>query len=374
MHFSRPLAVLAATLALPLAASAQTDLMQVEGVRAGDTLNVRTGPGGAYEDIGDLQPGARIAVLGYDASGRWAAINYAGQIAYVSARYLAPAAPQGAPNLAGGTGAHSVTGIPPGDADGGLVVRGGAGTDFARIGVLPNGMDVHVIQRSPNGRWAMIAYGSGVGWVGSAYLTAAPPIPQPRPTPTPQTAPDGGPLPAVFFVTGVAADDRLNFRDAPRASGGLIGSFAPGDTLEVLGMATGNWAYVTDGEVAGYVNSRFLTRGGGAITTANGFPLGLKCLGTEPFWNFDIAEDRTVTFTQMVSGQAPLTSLVQTTPSGSTGSYPYTFSAPPYSGVIATQFCSDGMSDNSYPISIVLNAPGQSGGIVTQYGCCNLVP
>jgi uncharacterized membrane protein len=57
-----------------------------------------------------------------------------------------------------------------------------------------------------------------------------------------------------------------------------------------------------------------------------------------------------------------------------TGGYPFAFSAPPYSGLIRTQQCSDGMSDINYTMSISLNTPGQSGGNQTLYGCCSVQP
>lgn len=365
------------------AGQAQTSFMQVTGVRQGDTLNVRTGPGANFQDIGDIQPDQIVVVLGYDATGNWAKVRYQGQIAFVSSRYLK------LPNRGDGssvtTGLHEVTGIKAGDPDGGLVVRDGPGTNYSNIGVLSNHTQVHVIQRSNDGKWAMIPIGNGVGWVGTAYLNSlqvtGTPTPEPMPSPTPQTAPDGGSLPAMFTVTGVALNDSLNFRDAPSTSGNIIGRFAPGADVQVLSMASGNWAYVTDGEVAGYVSIRYLTRNGGnagsstaPVTTANGFVLGILCRGTEPHWTFEVADDRTVTYTSLIGGVAAQTSLVQTSPSSMTGSYPFTFSAPPYSGLIRTQQCSDGMSDINYTMSILLNTPGPSGGNQTLYGCCNVQP
>lgn len=241
---------------------AQTTFMQVTGVRQGDTLNVRTGPGSTFQDIGDIQPDEVVLVLGYDATGNWAKLRYQGQIAFVSSRYLKPPYRTNGSSIT--TGPHQVTGIKANDPDGGLVVRDGPGTSFTNIGVLLNHTQVHVIQRSNDGKWAMIPVGNGVGWVSTAYLdslqTTGQTAPEPMPSPTPQIAPDGGSLPAMFTVTGVAANDSLNFRNAPSPSGGLIGRFFPGADVQVLNMASGNWAYVTDGEVAGYVNIRYLTR------------------------------------------------------------------------------------------------------------------
>jgi uncharacterized protein YgiM (DUF1202 family) len=371
--------VLAATFSSS-AGHAETVLMQVNGVLAGDTLNVRSGPGARFADIGDIQPNAVIAVLGYDASGNWAKTRYQGQISYVSAKYLQ--APMRADASSAATGPHVVTGIRADDTDGGLIARAGPGSDHANIGVLLNQTQVHVIQRSPDSKWAMIALGSGIAWVSTAYLDPLQAAsPEPMPVPTPLVAPDGGRLPALFTVTGVAADDTLNFRNAPSTSGNIIGRFAPNAGVQVLNMASGNWAYVTDGETAGYVNILYLTRSSGSVggsarpvTTLNGFVLGILCRGTEPYWTLDIADDRTVTYTSLIGGAAATTTLVQTTPSAMTGSYPFTFSAPPFSGLIRTQQCSDGMSDLSYTMSISLTVSAPSGGPQTLYGCCNAQP
>ncbi len=118
-------------------AHAQTTLMQVDGIRRGDTLNVRTGPGASYKDIGDLQAGEIVTVLGYDASGRWAKVRYRGQIAYASARYLTT--PLRTDGRSADTGAHRVIGIKAGDPDGGLVMRDGAGTSFAQFRLVAAG-------------------------------------------------------------------------------------------------------------------------------------------------------------------------------------------------------------------------------------------
>jgi len=357
------------------ATPALADLMQVFNIPNGDTLNVRAGPGGNHADIGDLQQHDIINVVGIDPNGQWAEIRYRGREGWVSTRYLRqPMRGDGSSIL---TGPHVVTGIKAGDPDGGLVVRNGDGTSFARLGVLRNNTEVHVIQRSRDKTWAMISYGSGVGWVSAAYLNTldrvSQPTPQPMPSSNPQTAPDGGSLPGTFTVSGVAANDVLWVRDRAQASGAKITSLAPGSTVRVLGMATATWAQVSVNGMTGFVNARFLTRRWGSSGTVpqNGFRLDITCQGTEPFWTLGIAADRTVTYTSLINGQAPLTALNQTAPSAG-GGYPYTFGAPPYSGVISQGACSDGMSSNAYSMSITLNKPSQGGGIETVYGCCNV--
>ena len=352
---------------------ASAELMQVVGVAAGDTLNVRSGPGVKFADIGDIARSGAVNVLGYNTAGTWAKIQYRGQVGWVSAKYLSTGIRSDGSALA--TGPHVVTGIKANDPDRGLVVRTGAGSSFAALGVLRNDTAVHVIQR--NGDWAMIAVEGGVGWVNAAYLAATTSTPQPIPSSDPQVAPDGGPLPAVFTVTGVAANDRLWVRDAPRATGNRLGGLVPGAVINVTGRASGNWVQVTLNGQIGYVNATYLTRdietGGesGGGSSAIGFPLDITCRGTEPFWTFTIAQNRAVQYNSLINGPEPVTYMTLSTASAG-GGYPYDFNASPYAGTIRSQSCSDGMSDINYSMGIVLMIPLGNGGTETLYGCCNV--
>ncbi|MEM5468271.1 SH3 domain-containing protein [Celeribacter marinus] len=361
--------IAAVTLSL-WAGLACAEMMQVTGLPDGDSLNVRKGPNASSADIGDLHEGEVIDVLGSNFARTWSQIRYRGETAWVASSYLANI-PHGGGNAIS-VGPHVVAGIAADDPDGGLVVRDGAGTGFAALGVLRNDTAVHIIQTSPDGKWGMIALAQGVGWVSTRYLVAMTATPEPMPTADPQTAPDGGPLPAVFTVTGVSTGDMLWVRDAPQSTGARIGGLTPGAVVNINGRASGDWVQITLNGQIGYVNATYLTRtaqsGGG--TTVNGFPLGITCRGTEPFWSFTIADDRTVEFTSLISGPDPITSLTQATPSVG-GGYPFDFTAPPFAGAINAQACSDGMSDIVYSMSLVLTNP--SGGWTGPlYGCCNV--
>ena len=363
-----PMSLLALGLTLS-ALGASAEMMQVVGIAEGDTLNVRQGPNANSTDIGDLQEHTMVEVLGRNFAQTWAQIQYGDQLGWVSTTYLASSAPPPA-----AIGANVVTGIAADDPDGGLVVRGGAGTDFAAIGVLKQDSLVHVIQMAEAGKWAMIGFEGVAGWVSTAYLSAASTMPEPMPNGAPQTAPDGGPLPAVFTVTGVAANDKLWVRDAPQSTAARIGGLSPNSVVNINGRASGDWGQVTLNGQIGYVHMGYLTRAAesGASTTVNGFPLGMSCRGTEPFWTFTVAEDRTVEYTSLINGADPITSLTQTTPALS-GGYPYTFGAQRYTGTLNQQACSDGMSGIAYSMSLVLSrALLNGGGSETLYGCCNM--
>ena len=49
-------------------------------------LNMRSGPGTAYQVLGVIPAGAPVAVLGCD--GSWCQVNYAGRIGYANGSYL----------------------------------------------------------------------------------------------------------------------------------------------------------------------------------------------------------------------------------------------------------------------------------------------
>lgn len=349
------------------------EMMQVVNVSAGDTLNIRQGPNASSADIGDVDPSAYVDVLGYNIDRTWARISYQNQTGWVAARYLSEG---DTPRAA--IGANVVVGIQANDADGGLVVREEAAGSADRLGVLPDKTQVHVFQFDRNGEWAMIAFETGVGWVSSAYLAGISSIPEPMPSATPNVAPDGGALPAVFTVTGVAAGDKLWVRTAPQATAGRVGGLRPGAVVNVDGRASGNWGKITLNGQAGYINMSYLTRAvengtlpSGASATANGFPLGLSCRGTEPFWTLDIGEDRSFQYTSLINGPDPVRYLAIATPA-QTGGYPFAFAAHPLAGTINQQACSDGMSDTSYTMSIQLNRPTGAGAVETLHGCCNV--
>lgn len=353
--------------------SLSAEFMVVVNIDDGDSLNVRSAPNAASRDIGDLQEGSYVDVKGYSIDGKWARITYRGQVAWVAARFLAAGVrPDGS---ASNTGAHQVTGIKAGDPDGGLKVRSGYGTEYPSLGVLPNGVQVHVVQISPDGKWAQIPFGTQMGWVSRRYLNAVASggttgQGSTIPATDPATAPDGLPLPGIFRVNGVAHDDTLNIRSEPRVSGTILLQVQNGVPMAVLEMATAKWAKVQVGDVVGFAHAGFLTRGGG-MTNNYGLQLGIECIGTEPFWRMTFDADNLARMTMMSQHTVPApirSATFSATPTG----YPYNFDAPPYSGQINFEICSDGMSDNIYPMSIWLNAPDTTGTPMFVQGCCRL--
>ena len=350
----------AALFALPLlAAGVQTAVAEVQKRvknTASGYLNVRTGPGTSFADIGDIPSGTIVSVLGYDPSGRWAIINWQGQIAYVARSFLTDIAQP--PVINDGTGMHRVTGIAPNDPDGGLVVRVGPGTNFGRLLVLPQGTPVNIVEVSPNRKWSRGVFSDGgSGWMRNRYLRA---VAQPQPQPQPQ--PQAG---ATYVVTTPGYPTPVY--EFPNDTAPQITTLSPNTPIAVLEPLNSDWLKVSVEGQEGYMHATGTTPGGGA-TSPQGMQAGLTCAGTEPFWTFQINTDGTTAFEDVGSQGAPITGAISSV--GGT-SYPYSFQSGAISGQLNNQQCSDGMSDITYPFQLLLNVT-MNGSAQTVQGCCLL--
>lgn len=156
-------------------ALAQSPYMEVVGLSEGDILNVRSGPGASYADMGDLAPHARVPILGYDPSGTWAMIAFGDNIGWVSAAYLSttngdhtPGSDQNiGPNGEPVPVVYSVTGVSTDDV---LWVRADPKASAVPLNALAPGAPVSVFGMA-SADWAEVWVGQTVGYVNVAYLT-----------------------------------------------------------------------------------------------------------------------------------------------------------------------------------------------------------
>lgn len=97
---------------------------------------------------------------------------------------------------------------------------------------------------------------------------------------------DDAPLPELFSVVGVAANDKLNIRTQPSSTAELAGQLDPDakDIEVVASSADGEWAQINQGEISGWVARRFMQRSAESWKE-NQLPAHLSCYGTEPFWS-----------------------------------------------------------------------------------------
>ncbi len=164
-----------------------------------------------------------------------------------------------------------------------------------------------------------------------------------------------------LHVVGVAANDTLNLRAQPDAKSAKTGTLAPdanGITVVAVDSKGADWVKVSKGGVSGWVNAKFLAY-------EVGTPVRLTCTGTEPFWSMNVGYG----FAAMeFNGDKSKIALDE----------PETPAARPQPWLIAVhgkpgfllvgkpeKKCSDGMSDNTYPYSMLVRA-----GDVFAEGCC----
>ncbi len=194
-----------------------------------------------------------------------------------------------------------------------------------------------------------------------------------------------GDFPRLYQVTGVAADDVLNVREAPDASSAIIGGIAP-DFMHIEVTATSadmRWGQVNFHEFSGWVAMRYMQDMGNPPWWELRRPL--FCSGTEPFWHAIIDAD--------TSGGMEFSGLDMDTqnfqydwlrddtgygtpdsPKGIIANFVNTDRRAV--AVLNTTTCGDGMSDQSFGISaqitLSVDDPGNMHANETYYGCCSL--
>lgn len=108
--------------------------------------------------------------------------------------------------------------------------------------------------------------------VAPTTVREATPTETPLPTSTPTLAPSGA-SPEIYAVVGVAGDDVLNVRAGPGVASPIVGtipSYGMGVRVTGDGRPVGEsfWAPVVYGDVAGWVNARYLARQVGQVDAA----------------------------------------------------------------------------------------------------------
>ncbi len=179
-------------------------------------------------------------------------------------------------------------------------------------------------------------------------------------------------FPALFRVTGVAADDVLNVRSEPNARAGIVFELPPDrDDLEVLWMSDdGKWARVGLGEVSGWVSARFIEAQD--PSDPRSLPVPMRCVGVEPFWGLHIP---TTDFAEYEMLPEPERAFEIVHQGAADGRGPSELSAwlegEDSQGALLVEraACSDGMSDRDYALRarFVLRTTQQT---VFHVGCC----
>jgi GH25 family lysozyme M1 (1,4-beta-N-acetylmuramidase)/uncharacterized protein YgiM (DUF1202 family) len=202
------------------------------------TLNVRSGPGTNFEDIGDLHRDEVVQALDYAVNNTWIKIlrSSDGLTGWSSADFLVettkPPGNGGQPGNGGGDGEaewYRVTASA-------LNVRQGPSTDETVIGSLPFNSVVKALEKNDDGTWIKIIRVSDnlTGWCFASFLELTDP-------------PDGGEPPPVsepknwYQVKAFT----LNVRSGPSASDEKVGSLSQGQIVVKLeANEDGSWVRI----------------------------------------------------------------------------------------------------------------------------------
>ncbi|WP_375257862.1 SH3 domain-containing protein [Citreimonas sp.] len=178
--------------------------------------------------------------------------------------------------------------------------------------------------------------------------------------------------PALFDVSGVAADDVLNIRAEPNAGAEKIGDFAPdARSIEVIAPnERQDWGLVNVDGRTGWVSLHYMVRQPGQWL---GAPIEtVQCAGTEPFWSLTRRGDTVTWSTPEAETSGTVTTPLDTIARRDMSGVIYRLESDTRDHLAMTlERCSDGMSDYAYGIRAILTrdldgAPEMFG------GCCSL--
>jgi uncharacterized protein YraI len=235
-----------------------------------DGVNFRADPGPDGKILDSLSDGTVVAlrvdevdtVHGDDGT-RWWPVRFDGQDGWIAGLYLddaGGAAPSDGesddlPAASSTFGAGDYVAARTDDGTG-LNIRSGAGTDFERIGSVPDGDVVQVmdgLETDDDGNgWYLVTDGDVTGYVFAGYLVGAS---QPN-------APDDEPerQEVVFeigdYVTSADGDD-INIRHRGFVGSDIVGEISGSGVVRIVGRATFDddgaaWYKVEDGDDRGY--------------------------------------------------------------------------------------------------------------------------
>jgi hypothetical protein len=158
----------------------------------------------------------------------------------------------------------------------------------------------------------------------------------------------------MLVVTGVDANDVLNLRAEPDAGAALVGTLAPNASgIRVIAQSTEtlDWIQIESNGLRGWVNASYL----GYFTSREPLPIRLHCSGTEPFWGLELSYSRAdvrLAFgeEEFSAGFSPPISPVNRGNIWLRRRFDFETEFL----VIEAQSCSDGMSERSYPYSVLV--------------------
>lgn len=205
-------------------------------------MNVRSGPGTAYDRIGGAAEGETYDVTGKSQDGQWWQIDFDGRSGWIFAPYVLAANVENVPIVDAPQAGATETGDPATEtpatpagplatAAGDLNVRAGPGTEYDRIGGANEGEEFPITGRSSDGEWWRIDFEGRSGWLYAPFVLAANAENVPVVTPEDQgSAPAGAERPAA-----VASDSAAGASDSTAVAGDSA-AVAADSEVDALGV------------------------------------------------------------------------------------------------------------------------------------------
>ena len=184
-------------------------------------------------------------------------------------------------------------------------------------------------------------------------------------------------LPQYFEVSGIADDDVLNVRSGPSTEHRVVGNLKIGSgTIEVLEFSEDNiWGRILWAESNGWVHKDYLRAVSPTNLKNTMVPVGLRCSGTEPYWDFSIESQGDVTFKELFTDSIENSVIEHVAESDNKANFPTALLAASdkvkLTAVLHTRQCNDGMTERAYGWEIDLLVSDNAEQRLLS-GCCSM--
>lgn len=182
-----------------------------------------------------------------------------------------------------------------------------------------------------------------------------------------------------YEVGALPTGETLTVRSGPSASSDAVGALETGagpiETLQIVRTGRTEWAEILFEERNAFVALRFLEPLTPPRMTPSAVPVGLICIGTEPFWSLRFTrETEAVWMSPLVDAEVTLDIAETIAAAGRAGRPAYfSFDGQSWSGsaMVDVGWCSDGMSDRDYGWRATVEYASEGGRMLLE-GCCRL--
>lgn len=197
-------------------------------------VNIRKGPSTDYTKIIIVPAQTKITPIKSSSDGKWVQINYKNVTGWISAQYIKTVSTTPTEPEKPITGKDYYT-------TANLNIRDGASTTSSKIGKIPNGTKVSVVDFNSNKTWAKVVYNNKTGWVSAQYLSTKSQEPEQK---------------EDTYWTGTTTQN-LNMRKGPSTDYSIIITIPKNSDVKIYETKSG-WAKIKYKSYEGYCSASFI--------------------------------------------------------------------------------------------------------------------